>query len=121
MGLLENKDKLLNEKRICYNVLIGQSKHRNNMEPFIMGIGNLEEAKEYLYRNRENYTVEYPHTAGKECYIFFSSNGLYAENDFQKFKQSIWEDDRYEWQSITQSIKNHKTIGKIIYVRDIYK
>lgn len=86
-----------------------------------MEIGNFEEAKEYLYRNRENYTVEYPHKAGKECYIFFSSNGLYAENDFKKFKQNIWEDDRYEWQSITQSIKNQKTIGKIIYVRDIYK
>lgn len=78
----------------------------------------IEELKKLYYNKKSNYMEEYANQKGKLCYIFFSSNGLYDDN---KFEKTIIENDRFEWKSIAQAIKTRKPVGKIIYVRDIYK
>lgn len=72
-----------------------------------------------IYSNYDNFEEEIIHENGKKCYIFFSSNGLYKESDATKISHELIEKDRYEWKSIAQSIKYHKDLGKIIYVRDV--
>ena len=81
---------------------------------------DVEKGKNQLYTNSLNYEEETISKAGY-CYIFFSSNGLYAENSYEEFEKTMLKDDRYEWKSIAKSIKKRRNVGKIIYVRDIYK
>lgn len=77
--------------------------------------------KEFLYTNEINYYEECPHIEGKKCYIFFSSNGLYQDSTKEEFQEIMIEKSRYEWKSMSMAFKYHKELGKIIYVRDIYK
>lgn len=84
-------------------------------------ITTIEAGKKYLYENFHNIEVEIVNEKNSECYIFFSSNGLYEENSFEEFEKTMLKGNRYEWKSIAVSLKKRKNIGKIIYVRDVYK
>ena len=79
------------------------------------------EAKAKIYVNNINYVEEYVHQDGKQCYIFFSSNGLYEDKSVEEIEKILIEKDRYEWKNLANSFKYHTDLGKIIYVRDIYK
>ena len=81
----------------------------------------LEIEKQKVYENDLNYCEEYPHPDGTQCYVFFSSNGLYPEASKEEFQKTMIEKSRYEWKSMAKAFKYHKNLGKIIYVRDIYK
>lgn len=80
----------------------------------------LEDGQNYLYNNFQNYEVEEVDSTKKECYILFSSNGIY-EDSIESFQDIMLKKNRYEWKSIAKVIKRRKTVGKIIYVRDVYK
>ena len=84
-------------------------------------ITDIQTGKKYLYENCRNIEEEIINKESTECYIFFSSNGLYEEDTFEKFDKVMLQGNRYEWKSIASAIKRRKGIGKIIYVRDIYK
>lgn len=77
--------------------------------------------KKNLYRRNKNYFEECVHPDGKKCYIFFSSNGLYQETTIEEFRETMVNNSRYEWKSLANTFKYHKDLGKIIYVRDIFK
>ncbi len=79
------------------------------------------EEKERIYINDLNYLEEYVHEKGQQCYIFFSSNGLCDDSTVEKIKDTLLEKNRYEWKNLANSFRYHKELGKIIYVRDIYK
>ncbi|MCM1125474.1 MAG: hypothetical protein NC429_03300 [Lachnospiraceae bacterium] len=81
---------------------------------------DVDEGKEYVYSRMINVEEEIVNRDGEECYIFFSSNGLYEENTLEHFAKVLIEGDRYEWKSIACSLKRKKSMGKIIYVRDVY-
>lgn len=81
---------------------------------------SIKEGQDYLYNNSENFEVEDLDTSRKLCYIFFSSNGIY-EDSINKFYKSMIEENRYEWKSIAEAVKKRKCVGRIIYVRDVYK
>lgn len=81
---------------------------------------SIKEGQDYLYNNCENFEVEDLDSYQKECYIFFSSNGIY-EDTLDKFCESMIENNRYEWKSIAEAVKKRKRVGRIIYVRDVYK
>lgn len=83
-------------------------------------ISNIKEGQDYLYNNFENIEVEDIDASRNLCYIFFSSNGLY-ENNFEKFYMSMIEENRFEWKSIAEAVKKRKCVGRIIYIRDVYK
>lgn len=82
---------------------------------------NLERVKEKIYTDYDNWYEECPHANGKKCYIFFSSNGLYPDSTAEELQQILVNKNRFEWKSIANAFKYHKDLGKIIYVRDIYK
>lgn len=82
---------------------------------------NLKAVKEKIYTDYDNWFEEYPHANGKKCYIFFSSNGLYPDSTAEELRQTLVDNGRYEWKSMANAFKYHKNLGKIIYVRDIYK
>lgn len=67
--------------------------------------------------HQSNYKVEYNTVVdNNECIIYFSSNNIWYPNKEEIFRESIIENDRYEWQ------KNPYRVGrKTIYLRDIYK
>ena len=79
------------------------------------------EEKERIYKNNLNYLEEYVHEKGQQCYIFFSSHGLYDDISAEEIRKTLVEKDRYEWRNIANSFKHHKNLGKIIYVRDVFK
>lgn len=84
-------------------------------------MSKIAEAKNNIYVNKINYIEEYVHIKGKQCYIFFSSNGLYGEKSVEQIEETLIEKDRYEWKNLANSFKYHMDLGKIIYVRDVYK
>lgn len=86
-----------------------------------MEIKNIELMQQKIYEQELNYEEEYPHSEGKKCYIFFSSNGIDKNISEDKYWEELVEKNKFEWQSIANSLKYHKDLGKIIYVRDIYK
>lgn len=83
-------------------------------------ITDIETGKKYLYENSNNIEEEIVNEKNSECFILFSSNGLY-EDSFENFDKTMLKANRYEWKSIAVSLKKRKGIGKIIYVRDVYK
>lgn len=91
------------------------------MENIMNHITDIESGKKYLYENSHNIEEEIVTEKNPECYIFFSSNGLYEENSFEEFDKTMLKGNRYEWKSIAVSLKKRKGVGKIIYVRDVYK
>lgn len=84
-------------------------------------IKDIEAGKQFLYETCLNIEEEIVNEIDKECYVFFSSNGLYKDGTLDEFKESMLKGNRYEWKSIAASLKKRKGIGKIIYVRDVYK
>lgn len=86
-----------------------------------MDINNKELMQQKIYEQKLNYKEEYPHSKGKKCYIFFSSNGIDKNITEDKYWDELAEKNKFEWKSIADSLKYHKDLGKIIYVRDIFK
>lgn len=70
--------------------------------------------------SKDNFLVkDYGKT--NKCYIFFSSNALYFPNTLDEFRKKIVEQDRYEWKRIASSKEIIESVGRVIFVRDIYK
>lgn len=84
-------------------------------------ITDITSGQKYLYYNYLNIEEEIVNENDNSCYLFFSSNGLYQSDSFEEFQNTMLNRNRYEWKSIASSLKKRKGIGKIIYVRDIYK
>lgn len=86
-------------------------------------ITDIESGQDYLYKTFTNIEEEIVNENEKSCYLFFSSNGLYKDSLFEEFEQVMLKNNRYEWKSIASVIKKirKEKIGKIIYVRDVYK
>lgn len=83
-------------------------------------ISDIAAGQKYLYENCSNIEEKVINEKNRECYIFFSSNGLYEDN-FQSFEKNLLQNNRYEWKSIAVALQKRKDVGKIIFVRDIYK
>lgn len=71
------------------------------------------------YDERSNYKVVSGDGPRDTVYVFFSSKGLYDENDYEDFRQKILQKDRYEWERVIGSPQLHKAAGTFILVRDI--
>lgn len=69
---------------------------------------------------KDNFVVEMGEGKNGICIVFFSGNGLYSPNEKEAFKQTVFQNDRYEWWRIGHSEEITKWADKIIYVRDIY-
>lgn len=65
---------------------------------------------------KDNYKIIYNRVSNNKCYIYFSGNGLYVNNDEKSFKNKIEISDRYEWQNFSAKEKP----AKEIFVRDIW-
>lgn len=77
-----------------------------------------------VYNNSENIRIiDTPHAQHKykRCLIFFSGNGLYFPNTDECFRQTIIENDRYEWANTAKSELVQRNTDRIILVRDILK
>lgn len=70
---------------------------------------------------KENYKEVIVDARKKLCYIFFSGNGLYFPNTEGEFRKVIIENDRYEWENISQASILLEKAGKYIFLRDLYK
>lgn len=83
----------------------------------------IDEQNEYLKEqySKENFRVEELNVSNNTCYIFFSGNGLYFPNEYEVFEEEILRKDRYEWENVTKAKFFRDRVGKIIFVRDIYK
>lgn len=46
------------------------------------------EGKFKIYKSNLNYKEKYVHESGKQCYIFFLSNGLYDDSIVEKIKDT---------------------------------
>ena len=70
-----------------------------------------------VYRERENYLIEYTPGGDKEyCAVYFSSNDIYYPNTEEIFRKRIVDKDFYEWY--------HSRIRKAykhIFLRDVFK
>lgn len=55
------------------------------------------------------------------CYIFFSSNGLYFPDEKEVFEKVIIQYDRYEWKWVVSQSGLARQVGRIIYMRDVFK
>lgn len=77
-----------------------------------------DETCEILNRqyNKANYKIVYHNVPNNNCYIYFSGNGLYVNNQEESFISRIIISDRYEWQNF--SVKEKP--AKEIFVRDIW-
>lgn len=77
-----------------------------------------DETCEVLNRqyNEKNYKIVYHNVSNNRCYIYFSGNGLYVDNNEESFYSRITISDRYEWQKF--SVK--KKPAKEIFIRDIW-
>lgn len=68
----------------------------------------------------DNYKVIECNPKIRRCFIFFSSNGLYYPNTKEEFERFVVK-DKYEWQRIASLSCVKEKVGRIIFVRDIYK
>lgn len=83
---------------------------------------NLWDSQEILDAyEKDNYKVVNLKNDSDICIIFFSSNGLYYPNTVKEFQEKILVEDSYEWENVATSIKIQKHVGRIIFIRDIYK
>ena len=78
---------------------------------------------ENVFAEYEKSNVKIKDTGIKngKAIIFFSGNGLYFPNNYETFKRTIVEKDRYEWENIGNSKFIQKHFQRIIFVRDIFK
>lgn len=86
-----------------------------------MKFSSIAEAKDFVHKNFDNILVEKIDNNADYCYIFFSSNGICAEEPIEKYIDSLIDKNRYEWHSISNVIKKDRKTGICIYVRDVYK
>lgn len=73
------------------------------------------------YCNESNYIIKKTDSPSNICYVFFSSNGLYKENNDAEILQSVVESKRFEWLSISSNKKIISNARKMIFVRDLRK
>jgi hypothetical protein len=76
--------------------------------------------KEY-YEKEENYYVRDNSSKNKNCIIFFSGNGLYYPNTVETFREVVIENNRFEWENISNSPRLMEHFSRMIFVRDICK
>lgn len=81
---------------------------------------NFEELMD-SYRNDDNYVIKKSNQDSNICYVFFSSHGLYKENNNIYVLKKVHDTNRYEWLSIFENHKISKNCKKAIFVRDIKK
>lgn len=74
-----------------------------------------------IWETQSNYKIEDINQGTDICYIFFSSNGLYYPDCMKTFHEVIEEQDRYEWRNLVRNHDELKNVGRVIFVRDIYK
>lgn len=78
--------------------------------------GQFNKLQHNVYNNNENYTVEYSDNDSDICVIYFSSHGMYVNNNVEEFTNDILVKNKYEWyRSRIAVAKKH------IFLRDIYK
>lgn len=70
-----------------------------------------------IYKNQNNYLIEYSsHMLKEYCIIYFSSNDIYYPNTFASFKEQLIKKNKFEW------YKTRINFGhKHIFIRDIKK
>lgn len=73
------------------------------------------------YRNDDNYIIKNSNQDSNVCYVFFSSHGLYKENNNIDVLKNVYDTNRYEWLSIFENQKISENCKKAIFVRDIKK
>lgn len=73
------------------------------------------------YHNMEHMKLEMTGNKAKQCYIFFTSHGLYYPTTIENFKHKVLEQDRYEWVNISKNSAIWGRASELIFVRDIYK
>ncbi len=73
------------------------------------------------YHNLEHMKLEITGNTAKQCYIFFTSHGLYYPTTIGNFKHKVLEQDGYEWVNISKNSAIRGNASEFIFVRDIYK
>lgn len=73
------------------------------------------------YRAEDNYVIKESNPDSNVCYIFFSSHGLYKENNNIDVLKNVHDSNRFEWLSIFNNPKIMLHCKKAIFVRDILK
>ena len=73
------------------------------------------------YYGKDNYRVEEIDRRIKRCLICFSSHAIWYPFTKRAFIKYIVKEDRYEFANILKDKKIRKNIGRIIYVRDLYR
>ena len=73
------------------------------------------------YRNDNNYIVKDFNNDNNNCFVFFTSQGIYKENFDVDVLKSIHDSNRYEWSNIASNSKIIKNCRKMIFIRDIGK
>lgn len=74
-----------------------------------------------IYRNEDNFIIKESNKHSNNCFVFFSSHGLYKENENIEVLKNIHDTDRYEWLSLFSNHKVARCCKKAIFVRDIKK
>ncbi|MBD2580227.1 hypothetical protein [Oscillatoria sp. FACHB-1406] len=70
-----------------------------------------------VYQNHKNFEIiEGNSSKSRDCYIFFSSHGIYFPNTPEEFKLKVIEGNRFEWK---RNIP--KSYAKVIFLRDVFK
>lgn len=70
-----------------------------------------------VYENEKNFEIlEGDPSKSRDCYVFFSSHGIYFPNTSEEFRAKILEGNRFEWKrNIPQNY------AKVIFLRDVFK
>lgn len=70
-----------------------------------------------VYQNQKNFEIlEGDSSESRDCYIFFSSHGIYFPNTPEEFKLKVIKGNRFEWK---RNIP--KSYAKVIFLRDVFK
>lgn len=76
---------------------------------------NLEPLREQAYICKDNYLIEYDNNPSDLAVIYFTSNGMYEDNETD-FYDKVINHNRFEWYK-SRIMKK----AKHIFVRDVYK
>ena len=72
-----------------------------------------------FYAENDNYKVVPGHGDPDTVMVFFSSKGVFNENDFSDFEEKILKNDRYEWENLAKAPEIDRAAGSCIFVRDV--
>ena len=81
-------------------------------------------ADNYLVKkayDQENYRIVDVCDHNQTCLIFFSSHNIYYPNNESELVRTIFLRDRYEWMNTACSSYVLENVGRIIFLRDVYK